>query len=363
MKILQIVTQMEGAGAQRVAYLLRGQLAERGFDASLLFLYVKRSAYPTEPGVSALLHHRPSLLGYLRIVFLLLVRMYVERPDVVITHTHYSNILGQIVAFLSGVRCRIAVNHSPESAYLPSVRFLDKLLGSIGLYSQIVAVSQSVYDSLRKYPGEYLSRIRVIPNGVAVGDQIAGELRTREDWSLPSDVPLLVTVGRLSKTKNHAFLVRLLRFIPRSHLVILGEGEERQVLESLVTELGLERRVHLLGEQPFRTVHAIVAACDLFLFPSTVEAMPMALVEAMLLKRPIIANDIAASRNALGAGGISLSIDDQASWISAIEVLLSDPDRAAALGQAAGQKAEAFSPENMADNYLSLIRNLVGRAT
>ena len=64
MKIVQIVTQMEAGGAQRIAYLLHDALGRRGHDTELWFLYLKRPAYSGKPGVRVLANRRPSLLGY-----------------------------------------------------------------------------------------------------------------------------------------------------------------------------------------------------------------------------------------------------------------------------------------------------------
>src|ERR1019366_8605251 len=64
MKVLQIVTQMEAGGAQRIAYLLHESLRGRGHETELWFLYLKRPAYTGKPGVKVLANQKPSLLGY-----------------------------------------------------------------------------------------------------------------------------------------------------------------------------------------------------------------------------------------------------------------------------------------------------------
>jgi glycosyltransferase involved in cell wall biosynthesis len=358
MKILQIVTQMEAAGAQRVAYLLSRQLADRGHHSELLFLYVKRPAYAQTNGVSALLDRNPSLIDCFRIAVLLAIRLCTNRPDVIITHTHYSNILGQTIACLCGVRCRIAVNHSLDTLYSPVARFFDRMLGALGLYSKVVAVSSPVAESLQNYPTVYRSRLCVIPNGVEVTHPTLSVPAARKLWSLPTDAPLLGTVGRLSKTKNHAFLIDILDLVPLAHLAILGDGEERQALESLITRRGLQERVHLLGEQPSDVTNGIVASCDVFLFPSLLEAMPMALIEAMLLASPIIASDIDACADVLGSSGLCLRVSDGGQWAAAIKRLLESPQSGIELGRSAKSKANEFTPSRMADAYLKVIDNL-----
>jgi hypothetical protein len=63
MKIVQIVTQMEAGGAQRVAMLLGEALRERGYESEVWFLYLKRPTYVNFPGVRVLLDHSPLSFG------------------------------------------------------------------------------------------------------------------------------------------------------------------------------------------------------------------------------------------------------------------------------------------------------------
>lgn len=355
MKIISVVTQMEAAGAQRVAYLLHQHFQEAGHASKLVFLYTKRPAYEGLPNVSSVCGHPPSASDYTRIAGRLAALLRVEKPDVLITHSHYSNILGQSIGLLCGLRKRIAVNHSTDNLYPRAARVIDKLCGVAGVYEHIVAVSGAVGASLDGYPRAYRQRLKVIPNGASVTTIRRTGSVTRTEFSIPLDVPVLVTIGRLSKMKNHAFLLHLLRFLPNVHLAIVGEGEERPFLTSLAGDLGIRSRVHLLGEQTSETAHSIVKACDLFVFPSmTGEGMPMALIEAMLLGMPIIASDIPACKSILGDAGISLPIDDPDAWATTVEELLYHRPSAQKLGELAKNHADVFAPECMARKYLEL---------
>src|ERR1700733_10120360 len=103
MKVIQIVTQMEGGGAQRVAYLLHKDFLDRGYEAELWFLYLKRPAYAGEFGVRVLCAKRPSAWGCVALCGRLWRWLRTSRPDAVITHTHYANILGLSVGWLAQV--------------------------------------------------------------------------------------------------------------------------------------------------------------------------------------------------------------------------------------------------------------------
>src|SRR5579862_2656763 len=126
MKIVQVITQMEGAGAQRVAYLLHQAFLERGHEAELWFLYRKRPAYEGKPGVRVFCNSKPSGLGYLSLVARLYKAIRAYRPGVIVAHTYYANILAHLAGAFAGVKCRVAVQHNPVETYPEAARQVDR---------------------------------------------------------------------------------------------------------------------------------------------------------------------------------------------------------------------------------------------
>ena len=276
MRILQIVTQMEAAGAQRAAFLLHEALSRRGHETELWFLYLKRPAYAGKPGVKVLTNRRPSWLGYFLLAFKLFAWIRADDPDVLITHTHYANILGQFIGALAGVKRRLAVHHGILGKYPMLARYADWLCGTLGVYTTQIAVSDSVVESMSRYPHRYKRNVSRVYNGVVV-DEKAGP-----SSHLPAHCLKILHVGRLSREKNHQEL-------PGTHLVLVGNGELKDMLERQVRAMGLADRVRFLGEVAHEEVCAIMSECDLFMFPSAYEAMPMALLEAMAAGMAIVA--------------------------------------------------------------------------
>jgi glycosyltransferase involved in cell wall biosynthesis len=195
----------------------------------------------------------------------------------------------------------------------------------------------------------------VIKNGVSVSPEAIGKSSIKARFAIPASSPLLVTVGRLNQLKNQTLLLQALPFLADAHLVIIGDGELRQDLLSLAESLHVESRFHLAGELPSAEANTIVANCDVFLFPSTVEAMGLALAEAMLLGRPIVASDIPVIAHLLGDGGILAPTNDPEAWATSIRRILSDAALASALGVSAQRIAGKYTPEEMTRQYLSLM--------
>jgi glycosyltransferase involved in cell wall biosynthesis len=112
----------------------------------------------------------------------------------------------------------------------------------------------------------------------------------------------------------------------------------------------LTDRVTFVGEVPPEDVRAIMNCCDLFLFPSLWEAMPMALLEAMAAGMPIVASNIPANCEALQDTGV-LVPPEPTQLVAAITELLNNPAAAAELGRKAAVRAHHFTVDSMVDGY------------
>jgi glycosyltransferase involved in cell wall biosynthesis len=351
MKIVQLVTQMEAGGAQQVAVLLSEALQQRGYDSEVWFLYLKRPSHSHLPGVRVVLDHKPAPLDYFRIVVRLYNLLRATQPDVLITHTHYANVLGQIVGQLSGVPRRIAVQHNLLYTYPKVAAWIDWVLGMTPCYSQNVAVSGSVIDSAAPYPDPYRQKLTKIYNGMAFKRSKRSRQAVREHWHLPKNAPLLLNIGRLARQKNHAILFETLTHLQGVHLAILGDGELRESLQQRVVELGLTARVHFLGELPSIAVSDLLAAADLFVFPSLFEAMPMALIEAMSTGIPIIASDIPSLREVLGEAACFVPTSDGKAIAMTIQQLLASPEETDQMRHRSLARSGLFSLETMVNSY------------
>ncbi|TIU85913.1 MAG: glycosyltransferase family 1 protein, partial [Mesorhizobium sp.] len=112
MKIVQVQTQAEAAGAQRISDMVGEGLRARGHEVRTVFMYRKTEAYDRDPNVDFVLTDRPrGLPGQIRATVGLARYLRAAGPDAVITYQHYGNIFGTIGARLAGVR-HIVANQS-----------------------------------------------------------------------------------------------------------------------------------------------------------------------------------------------------------------------------------------------------------
>ncbi|MBA3927011.1 glycosyltransferase [Listeria rustica] len=124
------------------------------------------------------------------------------------------------------------------------------------------------------------------------------------DVELDVDSFYFMTMGRLSPEKNQRMLIEAFKEVTakrkEAKLVLIGNGELKEELAEWIRELGLEEHVKLLGQvvNPF----PLLKRCDVFILPSNHEGQPMVLLEALILRKVIVATDIPGSRSILEDG-------------------------------------------------------------
>lgn len=356
MRIVNIVTQMEAGGAQQAAVNISAVLLNKGYEAEVWFLYMKRPTYHGCKGVRVILNRKPAITDYILIFFGLIKLLRMYRPEVVITHTYYANIMGQAAAFLAGVRTRLAVQHNPVFTYPKLARFLDFLTGSLGFYDFNIAVSKAAFASFDSYPHAYKKRLRIIPNGIPAAQPKLSMKNARCRFGLPVEGKLMVNVGRLAAQKNQTLLIRILKNLPGVYLAIAGEGELRTALEKEAHALGTSSRLFLLGEIAPADIGNFLAAGDVFVFPSLFEALPFALVEAMSAGLPVIASDIPSLREVLTnskgePAGLLVCLKDEYGFCEAVRKVLEDSALAVRLSRLSKERAGFFNLDQMVGNY------------
>ena len=147
----------------------------------------------------------------------------------------------------------------------------------------------------------------------------------RSELGVPAEAPVVITVGEHSARKNHETVLRALAKLDGVHVLFCGVGEREEKLREMAQELGMTERAHFLGFR--RDVPTLLAAADLFFFPSLQEGLPVSQMEAMAAGLPCVVSDVRGNADLIrpGEGGFLRKPFDHDGFAEDIAMLLEDP--------------------------------------
>jgi glycosyltransferase involved in cell wall biosynthesis len=361
MRIAVFVPSLRGGGAERVMLDLAHGFAERGIATDLVLPQVEGpylSEVRTDVRIVNLAARRvlaslPGLVRYLRR----------ERPDALLSTLTHANLVALWARRLSGVPTRAVVREAntltqvTRGAGRDRRRLLPFLVRRFYPWADgVVAVSSGVARDLEASSGIAAGSMYILPNPVVTPDLASKAVEPLDHpWFRPGEPPVVLGVGRLSKQKDFATLIRAFDRVRRARgarLMILGEGPERAGLQALADELALSQDVALPGfaSNPF----AYMARAGVFVLSSAWEGMPGALIQAAACGAPVVATDCESGpREVLQDGryGRLVPVGDPAALAEAILSTLDQPRTAVP-----AEAIERFTRNAAVSGYLEVLR-------
>jgi glycosyltransferase involved in cell wall biosynthesis len=153
----------------------------------------------------------------------------------------------------------------------------------------------------------------------------------RAELGLPRDAKIILTICRLMIWKGVDGILRALAKLPENyHLVVCGDGEERENWQNLARELGVERRVAWAGNVTHEKVITNIRAADVFVLNSNYEGLSHTLLEVMYVGTPIVASNVCGNPELIadGRNGITVPFNDVEAIRSAVERITTNPSLA-----------------------------------
>jgi glycosyltransferase involved in cell wall biosynthesis len=211
------------------------------------------------------------------------------------------------------------------------------------------------------------SAIKAIPTGIKIQD-----FRTNEkDWvhrkfGINPSCKLLISVGRLGKEKNFAFIIRsfksIAESIPESRLVLVGNGPEKNALENLAREIGVLEKIIFTGTLSREEIIKAYNSAHIFIFASVTETQGLVVGEAKAAGLPIVA---------VKAFGISEMVEDgidgfltdldMNQFIEKINLLLTDESLRHSLSQNALRNAVKISAQSCTNKLINCYNEVINR--
>jgi glycosyltransferase involved in cell wall biosynthesis len=297
-KLSIYLPSLRGGGAERVMVTLANGFAARGHSVDLVLAKaegtylsdVADAVRIVDLNAGGVLRSLPGLVGYLGR----------ERPDAMLSAMSHANVIALIARKLSRVPTRLVVSERVSLAAVikhfkaPRDRLIRKLMRwTYPWADSVTVVAKAMVDDIAEELGIEKSRIHAIYNPVVTTSvsQLSLEI-VDHPWFTDDGPTIILSVGRLSAQKDFLTLIQAfaqLRAQRRARLLILGEGEDRSLLEKRIQELGLEGDVDLPGFAV--NPYAYMRRAGLFVLSSRYEGLPGVLIQAMACGLPIVSTD------------------------------------------------------------------------
>lgn len=281
-----------------------------------------------------------------------------ERVDLVHAHEFDANTQGTFVAALTGIPL-VATVHGKNYFW---ERFRRRLAYRwVSRKATMVAVSQNLKQFIVEKVGVAPHRLKVLYNGVHALQQCSSVevYQCRKELGLPESHQIVGVVGNLYPVKGHQYLIdaipSILMTCPNTSFVFAGRGELEAELKSQVYRLGVETKVFFLGLR--QDIPRILAMLDVFVLPSLSEGLSMAILEAMIAGKPVVATQVGGNPELVlnGETGFLVPPRDSQALASSVVTLLTNRQQAAQFSERGKRRAEGqFSLQTMVSSYQSL---------
>ena len=363
LRVLHVVQSLGLGGMESVLIRVANALCARGFDFHACCLTERGDQAHRFPD-AAQVHELGRKEGFsLRAVFRLRKLVRTLAPDVVHTHNMGPLVYSSLAKFIGSGAPIIHGEHGQIRLKVGSrYEWLSRLLYK-ACY-RVHTVSNNQLEQLRDLRLATASRSLAVVNGVDTELFSPGGTAVREQLGIPAAARILGIVGRLIPSKHHLRLLQGLALLPADvHLLIIGNGPDRQSVEAEIAKLGCGDRVHLTGN--ICDVLSHYRAMDLLVVPSDSEGLSNVMLEAMACETPALANSYCHGCDEVvshGEDGWLLPMDSPERIAEAVRAALHAPDELRRRGERSRATMLArFSFEKTANAYESLYRDCAAR--
>jgi glycosyltransferase involved in cell wall biosynthesis len=354
MKIAHVVDSMEIGGAETLVLQMCHLQRELGHDPSVYTVLtlgplgeqMRKEGFAVQPHIGR--HLSDSMRNFYRI-------FNNSRPDVVHLHNPTPTVYAALAARMAGVPSIVSTRHSLVGPPRRPVVEVKYAIAAV-FCNWIVGICDATTNNLKDIHSVQARKITRVYNGAVPLKRVA------EEQCPPKSGFTLVYVGRLEPVKNHALLLSAFRaalsLMPNLRLWMVGDGSERQSLESFSAELGITSQVTFWGQQ--HDVAPFFSAADAFIMSSKSEGLPMSLLQAFSLGVPAIVTDVGGMAEVVRlaqAGLLVPAANPDAMAAAIVRLAGSDAEREHFSANAEAAFHSHFTLETMVDAYLDLYRN------
>ena len=357
MKLVHILAPVSYGGGERILSDLVSAFSQKKVQQE--FILLSRSSefesqllnlnIPMYSLTNKKLNASPSKLAYcfllcrciMRILFCYKNLSKKTEESIVIAHGFPAN----LISLPLRSKKKIYSNHAikKQMFFLPKIFYLVAL----ARFNRIVSVGECAHKSFLSVFPSLKKRCVQIDNGVS---EIFFQNKIRKQPI--SNFPTACYVARFSPSKNHDFLVNVLKKITNLNLVLAGDGDTLQSIKNAFIEAGVLNRVTFTGSVPPNSVPNLLASIDFVVFPSKSEGYGLAIAEALVIGKPVVLFKEVASMAFCNAG--CLVSQNETEFIDNVKKITQTPSLRSELELRNMLIRNQFSIDRCADRYIDV---------
>ncbi len=355
MKILHVITSMRIGGAEKLVSEIVPMMREKGYDVDLALFDGVDTNFKQSligAGVKVFSFGENRTVYDLRNLWQLMRLM--KNYDIV--HTH--NTAPQLFAAIGGVLCSVVLvttehNTSNRRRNWKWYRLVDRWM--YNRYDKVICISNQAEANLREFHKDLKADIQTIFNGVDINRfhnaNPAQDIRT-------DNRTVVTMVAGFRYQKDQDTLIKAMSVLPRGKykLCLVGDGERRAELESLVTKLDLQNEVEFLGIRA--DVPQVLKASDIIVMSSHFEGLSLSNIEGMSVGKPFIASDVDGLHEMTIGAGILFPHEDYIQLAAEIQNLSKDKELSEEIADKCWLRASEYDIQKMVDAYLNVYESL-----
>lgn len=352
--LIHIITALDYGGAERLLFDLVRNLDRKKYNVSVVCV-VRGGALVKEfrdIAVDVKIIGKKIKIG-LSTIFKISKYLKRKNPDIVHTHLFGGDTWGRLGALMARVPVIISTEHNINLDEGIIKRFVKMVLS--WFTDKIIAVSSSVKEYSIKVDHINPKKIEVIYNGVNIK-----KFYNPNPNFFQNKTPVIGVVGRLEEQKGHKYLLEAIQKIKDVpfEVWVIGDGSLRIKLEKQADELSIKDKVKFLGSRD--DVKELLRQTDIFVLPSLWEGLGIAVLEAALAGKPIIATKVGGLQEIINdkKTGLLIPAKDSEKLAQSIKWVLSHEKEAAQMALKLQEEVrEQFDVKKMAKKYENLYLN------
>lgn len=316
-------------------------LKRRGHHIVVLTYAEEGSRYESVNGVDVQRVKIPKILllsrypSVILLCFMIWFLIRGKRIDLIHVHGYVAALAGAIVKPILKKPVVATFHLSPRYTNRP-IPILEKVERRIGntltsVLDAVINISEHNLVEMKRSGIKNQNHVLIrnwVPLSTVSLEENGAEGQLRNSVS-STDFVNIISVGRLSFQKGFDILVKAASILMRKgksfHVKIIGDGGERNHLLHMCANLGLEENIELIGRVTDKEKVSIIKASDIFVLSSRFEGLPLTVLEAMYLKKPVIATDVNGMNEIITNGISGLLVEpNEKSLAEALELLISN---------------------------------------